>query len=65
MKWLFTLVYMNTGLLLLCFGQMAHVNRCDRPMETSFFVGGMGFLAMSLCIAIVLVARRRHAQTSW
>lgn len=51
MRWLVVMTYLNGGMVLICFGQLAHVNQCGPHLEKTFFVGGGVGLAVAAMIA--------------
>ena len=73
MRWLVVMTYLNSGMVLICFGQLAHVNQCRPHLEKTFFVGGgvgVGVAVMiafaSFFMAIVeLVHKRQKARRAY
>jgi hypothetical protein len=69
MKWIVVMTYLNGGLVLICLGQMAHVNQCRPHVEKTFFTGGgVGIavaalitFALALMASVELVKKRKRA----
>lgn len=50
MKTLVVTISLNVGMMLICFGDMAHVNQCRPHFENTFFIGGGAMVAISALI---------------
>jgi hypothetical protein len=53
MKTLVVAMSLNVGMMLICFGDMAHVNQCRPLFENTFFMGGGAMVAIA---ALIIVA---------
>jgi hypothetical protein len=72
-RWLVVMTYLNGGMVLICFGQLAHVNQCRPHLEKTFFVGGGVGVAVAALIAfasafmamVELVHKRQKARRAY
>ena len=55
MKWLVVLTYLNSGLVFICFGQMAAVNECNTHLQNTFFYGGAIGIGLAVLITVAAV----------
>lgn len=73
MKWLAVMTFLNGGIVLICFGQMAHVNQCGPHLERTFFIGGGVGIAVAALIAfaaafmvlVEFVQKRRNSRRTY
>jgi hypothetical protein len=52
-RWLVTFMLLNPGLTLICLGQMARVNQCQKNMETAFFQAGAVLLIVGAIFFLI------------
>ena len=73
MRWLVVMTYLNGGMVLICFGQLAHLNQCRPHLEKTFFVGGgvgvgvaalIGFASVFMAM-VELVNKRQKARRAY
>jgi hypothetical protein len=73
MKWFVIMTYLNVGLVLICFSQMAALNQCNTHLQHTFFYCGaigVGIAALITIVSVFVAAvefiqKRRNARRSY